>query len=115
MQVLQRAQPSFPDGVDWFAKCAALIRRECELDLASRAAATSIQSDSPATVAGLLLQSRLAIAEPGISPQLSEKLRLVLELAGYLRQRLDLPMQPIDPPHQIRRQLLAQAAGVHTA
>jgi len=64
VQVLQRAQPSFPDVVDWFAKCAALIRRERELDLALRAAATSIQSDSPATVAGLLLQSQLAIAEP---------------------------------------------------
>jgi hypothetical protein len=82
---------------------AALIRREREPNLALRSAVNSIQSDSRATVAGLLLQSQLAIAEPGISPQLSDKLRLVVELAGSLRQRLDLPMQPIDQPHQIRR------------
>src|SRR5271165_6244273 len=90
---------------------AALIRRERELDLALRAAATSIQSDLRDTVAGLLLQSQLALAEPGISPQLSEKLRLVVELVGNLRQRLDLP--PLQSA-QIR-QRRAQPAGVHPA
>jgi hypothetical protein len=77
---------------------AALHRREREQDVALSAAATSIQSDLRDTVAGLLLQTQLALAEPGISPQLSERLRLVLELAAGLRQRLDRAAQPIQPP-----------------
>lgn len=93
---------------------AALIRRERELNLALCVAAASIQSDLRDTVAGLLLQSQLALAEPGISPQLSEKLKLVVELAGNLRQKLDLPIQSIDQPQQLRRQQRAQPVGIHT-
>ena len=92
---------------------AALFRREREQELALRAATTSIQSDLRDTVAGLLLQSQLALAESAISPQLSEKLRLVVELAGNLRQKLDLPMQPIEQAQD--RLAAAQPAGIHTA
>ncbi len=70
---------------------AALLRREREHELALSAAATSIQSDLRDTVAGLLLQSQLALAEPALSPQLAERLRMVAELAANLRQRLDVP------------------------
>jgi hypothetical protein len=62
------------------------------------------------TVAGLLLQSQLALAQPALSPQLAEKLRLVAELAANLRQRLDLPPQAT----QIR-QARTQPVAVHPA
>jgi len=74
---------------------AALLRREREQDVALSAAATSIQSDIRDTVAGLLLQTQLALAEPGIPPQLAERLKLLLELAAGLRQRLDKPSTPV--------------------
>jgi hypothetical protein len=51
---------------------AALIRRERELDLALRAAATSIQSDLRDTAAGLRLQSQLAMAEPHFAAAVGE-------------------------------------------
>jgi len=70
---------------------AALKRREQEQALAARAAATTMERNLRDTVAGLLLQSELALAEPEISPQLAAKLKLVVELAGNLRQRLDRP------------------------
>ena len=76
---------------------AALLRREREQDLALSAAATSIQSDIRDTVAGLLLQTQLALAEPGITPALAERLQLVLELAATLRRRLEKP-SPLAPP-----------------
>ncbi|HZD48636.1 MAG TPA: hypothetical protein VE178_07805 [Silvibacterium sp.] len=76
---------------------AALFRREREHDLALSVAATSIESELRDTIAGLLLQSQLALAEPGISPQISERLRLILELATSLRQRLDKPSPSIQP------------------
>ncbi len=74
---------------------AALSRREREHSLAARAAANSIQSDLRDTVAGLLLQSQLALAEPAIPPQLEEKLKLLVELACNLRHRLEQPTQQI--------------------
>ena len=77
---------------------AALLRREREQDMALTAAASSIQSYLRDTVAGLLLQTQLALAEPGISPHLSERLQLVLELAAGLRQRLDKPASLLPPP-----------------
>jgi hypothetical protein len=80
----------------------ALLRREREHEMALRAAATSIQSDLRDTVAGLLLQSQLALAEPALSPQLAERLRLVAELAANLRQRLDLPSQQATQVRQPR-------------
>ena len=74
---------------------AALSRREREHDVAISAAAHSIESELRETVAGLLLQAQLAMTEPGASPQLSERLQLILELAVLQRHRLD--RRPGDP------------------
>ena len=68
---------------------AALSRRQLEQTVAARAAATSLESNLRDTVAGLLLQSQLALAEPSVPPQLADKLKLMVELAGNLRQKLD--------------------------
>jgi hypothetical protein len=68
---------------------AALSRRQLEQAVAARAAASSLESNLRDTVAGLLLQSQLALAEPSIPPQLADKLKLMAELAGNLRQKLD--------------------------
>jgi len=70
---------------------AALLRRDREKDLALSAAASTLRSELRDGLAGLLLQSQLALAEPGIPPQLSERLELLLKLAASLRQRLDDP------------------------
>ncbi len=69
----RRPQPP-PDGTG--------SRRAC-------AAVTGSKSNLRDTVAGLLLQSQLALAEPAISPHLANKLKLMVELAGNLRQKLD--------------------------
>ena len=91
---------------------AALLRREREKDLALSAAASSIRSDLRDTVAGLLLQSQLALAEPGIPPPLSERLQLLLELAASLRQQLERPEPPA--PTSIARPPMRHAlADVH--
>jgi hypothetical protein len=68
---------------------AALGRREQEHVLAMQAAAAAIDSDLKDAVTSFLLQSQLALAEPSISPQLSEKLKRMAEVAGNLRQRLE--------------------------
>jgi hypothetical protein len=68
---------------------AALSRRQLEQSVAARAAAASLETNLRDTVAGLLLQSQLALAEPSIPPQLADKLRLMAELAGSLRQKLN--------------------------
>ena len=68
---------------------AALGRRRLEQEIAVRAAVGSIETNLRDTVAGLLLQSQLALAEPSVSPQLAGKLKLMAELAGSLRRKLD--------------------------
>jgi hypothetical protein len=68
---------------------AALTRREQEQAAAMRAAVSTMESELRSTVTGLLLQSQLALAEPAASPQLQQKLKLVVELAGNLKQRLE--------------------------
>ena len=68
---------------------AALSRREREQEVALSAAASSIERELRESVAGLLLQTQLALAEPGGSPQLEERLRIILEVAVSLRQKLD--------------------------
>lgn len=70
---------------------AALARREQERSLALRAATSTLENDLKSTVTGLLLQSELALAEPSIPPQLASKLKLMVELAGTLRRRLEQP------------------------
>ncbi len=74
----------------------ALGRRDRELALAHEAAAAAIETELKSTVAGLLLHSQLALAEREIPAPIAEKLRIVAELAGNLRQQL------APPPHQPR-------------
>lgn len=68
---------------------AALHRSEKEIDLAGRAAACVLESQLKSTLTGLLLQSQLALAEPALTAPIATKLRIVIELAGILRQDLD--------------------------
>jgi hypothetical protein len=70
---------------------AALHRREREQTLARRAAAAAIENELKTTVAGLLLHSQLALNGTEISAPLAEKLRMVADLAGSLRQQLNAP------------------------
>jgi DNA-binding NtrC family response regulator len=72
---------------------AALHRREREQMLARRAAAAAIESELKTTVAGLLLHSQLALNTSEASSPVTEKLRVVAELAGNLRQQLNAPLQ----------------------
>ncbi|MGA2216772.1 MAG: hypothetical protein ABSG51_01710 [Terracidiphilus sp.] len=67
---------------------AALHRRDREQMLARRAAAAAIVSELKTTVAGLLLQSQLAVSSSEVPPSLADKLRVMAELAGSLRQQL---------------------------
>jgi hypothetical protein len=66
----------------------ALYRREREQTLAHRAAAVAIESELKTTVAGLLLHSQLALAGGEMPTPVAEKLRVVADLAGNLRQQL---------------------------
>jgi CheY-like chemotaxis protein len=66
----------------------ALNRRERERILARGAAAAAIDNELKSTLAGLLLHSQLALADREISPPLKEKLRMVADLAGSLREQL---------------------------
>jgi len=72
---------------------AALHRREREQTLARRAATAAIECELKSTVAGLLLHSQLALSGSEVSSPVAEKLRVVAELAGSLRQQLSAPMQ----------------------
>jgi DNA-binding NtrC family response regulator len=71
----------------------ALHRREREQTLARRAATAAIESELKSTVAGLLLHSQLALTGSDISAPAAERLRMVADLAGSLRQQLNAPQQ----------------------
>lgn len=66
----------------------AASRREREQEMARQAAVVAVEQDLRSTVAGLLLHSELALASSKDVPQLSERLRTVVDLAGTLRQQL---------------------------
>ncbi len=68
---------------------AALHRREREQSLARRAAAAAIETELKSTVAGLLLHSQLALNGGEMSQPTADKLRVVADLAGSLRQQLN--------------------------
>lgn len=70
---------------------AALARREQEQGAAQRAALRAVESELRNTISGLLLHTQLALRESPPSPQLEQRLRLMAELAGNLKQRLDVP------------------------
>jgi hypothetical protein len=67
---------------------AALHRRDREQELARRAAAAAVESELKSTVAGLLLQSQLALSGSDAGSPVAERLRMVANLAGDLRRRL---------------------------
>jgi len=71
----------------------ALRRREREQTLARRAATAAIETELKSTVAGLLLHSQLALSGTETSTPLAEKLRVVADLAGSLRQQLSVPLE----------------------
>jgi signal transduction histidine kinase len=74
----------------------ALHRREREQALARRAATAAIESELKSTVAGLLLHSQLALSGAEMPPPIAERLRMVADLAGNLRQQLNAPLQVRD-------------------
>jgi len=71
---------------------AALYRREREQMLARRAAAAAIETELKSTLAGLLLNSQLALSGSEMPPLAAEKLRVVADLACCLRQQLSAPL-----------------------
>jgi hypothetical protein len=73
---------------------AALQRREREQNVALQAASASIEMEIKNTVSGLLLQSQLALSQTGVPAVVAEKLRLVVDLAGSLRERLSVSVHP---------------------
>jgi hypothetical protein len=70
---------------------AALSRREREQTLARKAAAVAIESELKSTLAGLLLQSELALSGSEADSPVAERLRMVADLAGNLRRQLAAP------------------------
>jgi len=66
----------------------ALRRREREQELARRAAQAAVESELKGTVAGLLLQSQLALSSSDAASPVAERLKLVATLAGDLRRQL---------------------------
>jgi hypothetical protein len=72
---------------------AALHRREREQLLARRAAAAAFETELKSTVAGLLLNSQLALNGCEAPSQIAERLRVVADLAGSLRQQLSAPIE----------------------
>jgi hypothetical protein len=75
---------------------AALQRREREKMLARKAATAAIESELKSTVAGLLLQSELALSGSEASSPVAERLRMVADLAGSLRRQLATPIPSRD-------------------
>lgn len=72
---------------------AALHRREREQRLARQAAAAEMEVELKSTVAGLLLNSQLALSGAEVPSPMAERLRMVADLAGNLRQQLSAPMR----------------------
>lgn len=72
---------------------AALQRREREQCAARRAASFALESQVKDTIAGLLLHSELALAQPDIPHTVAEKLRVVSQLAGSLCRQLTVSPQ----------------------
>lgn len=71
----------------------ALHRREREQVTARRAAAVAMEAELKTTVAGLLLHSQLALNGSEVPPPVADRLRVVVDLAGSLRQQLSAPLE----------------------
>jgi hypothetical protein len=76
---------------------AALSRRRREQSVAEKAATAAIEGELRKTVSGLLLHSELALAHDGLPRAVAEKLRLVANLAGTLRDILSAPSHAATP------------------
>jgi len=72
---------------------AALNRRDREQTVARRAATAAIEIELKTTVAGLLLHSQLAMNGSGVPAAVADRLRIVADLAGNLRQQLNAPAE----------------------
>ena len=70
---------------------AALYRRDREQTLAQQAATEAIETELKSAVAGLLLHSQLALAGCELTAPVADRLRLMADLAGSLRQKLSGP------------------------
>jgi Flp pilus assembly protein TadB len=73
---------------------AALHRREREQTLARRAAEAAIELEFKSTIAGLLLNSELALSAGDMPAPLADRLRVVADLAGNLRLQLNTRTPP---------------------
>ena len=73
---------------------AALQRREREQLIARRAAAAAVESELKTTLAGLLLQSQLALSSSEAGTPVAERLQMVTTLAGDLRRQLSATTGP---------------------
>jgi hypothetical protein len=71
---------------------AGLHRREREQMLARHAAAAAIEAELKTTVAGLLLHSQLALNGSEVPAPVADRLRVVADRAGHLRQKLSAPL-----------------------
>lgn len=71
---------------------AGLRRREREQMLSRRAAAAAMETEMNSTLAGLLLNSQLALSGSGVPSLVAEKLRVIAELAETLRRQLTAPL-----------------------
>ena len=67
---------------------AGLRRREREQMVARRAAAAAMETELKSTVAGLLLNSQLALSVGEVPLPVADKLRVVADLAGSLKSKL---------------------------
>ena len=67
---------------------AGLRRRKREQTLSWRVAAEAMETEMKSTVAGLLLNSQLALSGGGVPMATAEKMRKVAELAGELQRQL---------------------------
>jgi len=70
---------------------AALHRRVREQEMARRAAAAVMEAELKNTVAGLVLQSQLALNDGEMPAPVAERLRVLADLAGSLRRQLSAP------------------------
>ena len=70
----------------------ALYRRDREQAVARRAAAAAMEAELKSTVAGLLLQSQLALSVHEVPAPVADRLRVVADLAGNLRRQLSAPL-----------------------
>jgi len=66
----------------------ALARRQHEQQMATLAAAAAVDMALKNAVTGILLESRLALEEKGLSPRIEDRLRRMADIARQMRERL---------------------------